>query len=84
MNDQKLNITVETAIRTAVLFVTMVNHLLSMSGKPLIPIEDVQLERLISSAAVIIAAIVAWWKNNSFSQPALKADQYLKNIRKDQ
>lgn len=83
MKEQKLTITVETAIRTAVLFVTMINHLLSMSGRPIIPIEDVQLEKLISAAAMILAAVVTWWKNNSFTQEALKADQYLKNIRKD-
>lgn len=30
----------------------------------------------------IVMTIVAWWRNNSFTQPALKADAFMKELKK--
>ena len=33
------------------------------------------------SRATIVTAIIAWWKNNSFTQEAIEADKYLDQLR---
>ena len=35
----------------------------------------------LSQAAAILAAVWSWWKNNSFTKEAIKADEYLEDLR---
>ena len=30
---------------------------------------------------LVLTAIIAWWKNNSFTQEAIEADKYLDQLR---
>ena len=64
-----------TVARTAVLLLALTNQLLSACGKPLLPIDSAQLEQLVTAGCTTAAALWAWWKNNSFTQAALQADQ---------
>lgn len=77
----KLNISAATIARTAVLLLALTNQVLSAVGKPVLPIESEQLEKLVTAGITCAAALVAWWKNNSFSQPALQADVVLKDLK---
>lgn len=70
-----------TIIRTALLVLTLINTALAIAGKSPLPIEDTQLESAISYVLSTAAALVAWWKNNSFTQTAVEADEYLKEIK---
>lgn len=76
------SISAGTVARTAVLLLALTNQVLSAMGKPMLPIESAELEQLVSTGITTIAALVAWWKNNSFTQEALEADQYLAKCRK--
>lgn len=69
-------IKVSTMTRTAVLVLALVNQILSATGHSLIPVDDAQLEQLISTGMTVGAAIWAWWKNNSFTKEAIAADNY--------
>ena len=40
--------------------------------------EGSQLEQLVTSGLTVAASLAAWWKNNSFTPAAIKADQTLK------
>ena len=64
-----------TVARTAVLLLALTNQLLSACGKPLLPIDSEQLEQLVTAGCTTVAALLAWWKNNSFTQAALAADE---------
>ena len=65
-----MDITAGTIARTLILFLALINQLLSASGHAVIPIEDATIETLVSTTITIITALVAWWKNNSFTQSA--------------
>lgn len=74
MSTTKTNITSGTIARTIILALALVNQLLSVTGHTVLPIEDAQIETLVSTIWTIVAAVVAWWKNNSFTVAAVEAD----------
>lgn len=69
-----------TVTRTAVLILALANQILSATGHSPIPVEDAQLEQLISTGMTVGAAIWAWWENNSFTKEAIAADNYLESL----
>lgn len=76
------SISAGTIARTAVLLLALTNQVLSALGKPVLPIESAQLEQLVSAGITTVASLVAWWKNNSFTQEALAADVEYERQRK--
>ena len=70
-----------TIIRTICLVLALVNNCLVMAGHSPLPIEDEQLTELLSQMFVIAAAVVAWWKNNSFTRAARTADEIMHDIK---
>ncbi len=74
-----MNISKGTIIRTVVLVLALINQVLTAFGKSPIPIDDDAVTNLISTVWTVIAALVAWWKNNSFTKKAVTADILLKN-----
>lgn len=73
-----MNITAGTLARTIILALALINQILSATGHPVLPIEDAQVETLVSTAWTVIAALIAWWKNNSFTAAAQKGDTVMK------
>lgn len=73
-------IKVATMTRTAVLILALANQILSATGHSPIPVDDAQLEQLISTGMTVGAAIWAWWGNNSFTKEAIAADNYLDSL----
>ena len=67
-------ITAGTIARTVVLAMALTNQVLSALGKPVLPIESAQLEQIVTTGITTVAALVAWWQNNSFTPEAIKAD----------
>lgn len=67
----------DTIIRTIVLIVALVNQALTLSGKNPLPFEDDEIVNVLSYAFTAAASLWAWWKNNSFTQNAIKADKVL-------
>ena len=64
-----------TIARTACLLLALTNQVLSALGKPILPIESQTVEQLVTAGITTVAALVAWWKNNSFTPAALQAVQ---------
>lgn len=73
--EQKTKISAGTIARTACLLLALTNQVLSALGKPVLPIESQTVEQLVTAGITTVAALVAWWKNNSFTPAALQADQ---------
>lgn len=69
------NITAGTIARTAVLLLALTNQMLSAMGKSPLPIESTTMEQLVTAGITTIAALIAWWKNNSFTKEAIAADK---------
>ena len=67
-------ITSGTIARTIILAVALLNQVLVMRGVQTIAIADETINLFVANGATIIAAIMTWWKNNSFSKAALVGD----------
>lgn len=74
----------QTLIRTIVLIVALFNQFMVAKGHSILPIEEEQINDLISVSFTIVAAAVAWWRNNSFTKEAIEADKYLNDLRNKQ
>lgn len=79
---ENLHISAGTVARTLVLILAIINQILSACGKSPLPIESETLEQLVTAGFTTIAALIAWWKNNSFTTNALKADALLAQLKR--
>ena len=77
----KKKISAGTLTRTAVLGLALTNQLLSAAGKPLLPIDNAQLEQMISTGFTVGAALAAWGKNNSFTAAAIEGDKRMNSLK---
>ena len=75
------NVSIGTIARTACLALALTNQVLSATGHPVLPIEDSQLESLITTGLTMAASIAAWWKNNSFTPAAMIGDEHMKQAK---
>lgn len=66
-----------TIVRTAVLAFALVNQVLTISGYNPLPFTDEEFGQAVSMVLTAGASLWAWWKNNSFTQNAIIADEYL-------
>lgn len=76
-----MNGKVDTIVRTIVLGLALANQVLAVFGKGTLDITEEQIYQMVSVAATIGAAVWAWWKNNSFTKAAMKADQVMKSMK---
>ena len=76
-----MKIKTDTIIRTIVLILALVNQVLAIYGKEVIPVTEDEVYQLVTLIVTIASTLWAWWKNNSFTQEALQADAYLEQLR---
>ena len=76
------NIKPDTIARTIVLAMALINQVLAIVGKNAWPFTEDNVYQICTLIATLVTSAIAWWKNNSFSQAALKADE-LKNQLKE-
>ena len=82
-----MKVKTETIIRTIVLILALINQALAIFGKEALPIteeEVYEVYRFITYIITLVVSLWAWWKNNSFTIPAIKADEYLEQLRKEE
>lgn len=66
-----------TIIRTVCLMVALLNQVLTVSGKNPLPFSEEEVYEGVSVTITVVTALVAWWKNNSFTKRAIYADEIL-------
>ena len=66
-----------TIVRTVVLAVALVNQGLTISGRNPLPFTNEEVGQGVSMILTVGASLWAWWKNNSFTQAAIAADERL-------
>ena len=81
MNEKETKIKPGTVARTIILTLALINQIPQSTGRSIIPVSDAQIQELVSLVFTIGSAIAAWWYNNSFTEPAIKADEYLKELK---
>lgn len=72
-----------TIARTIMLFVALFNMILSCLGYQIIDVDDETVNNLITSIFTIVSSIICWWKNNSFTESAIIADEILDEMKGD-
>ena len=75
------HISAGTIARTAALALALTNQILSAAGKPVIPIDNAQLEQFITTGFTVGASIVHWWYNQSFTQAAIEGDKTYESVK---
>lgn len=79
--DKVKTISPATWARTICLLLALVNQVLAILGKEILPFGEEEVYQLVSISATIITGLVAWWKNNSFTQSAIAADNYKDELK---
>lgn len=70
-----MKVSAGTIARTVILLLALVNQVLTVTGHNIINISDEDINTLISTGFTIIMAVIAWWKNNSFTSAAIAGDK---------
>lgn len=70
-----------TIVRTIVLFVAIINSILTSRGSGFKLIMDDQVASLLADLFMAGASLVAFWYNNSFTRAAIEADAYMEDLR---
>lgn len=78
-----MKIKADTIARTVVLIMALVNQTLAIFGKETLPFADNTVYELVTLLCTIGASAWAWWKNNSITKDARKADEYLRKLKED-
>ena len=76
-----MKVKTETIIRTAVLALALLNQVLVICGNTPLPVKDEELTQVLSLCLTIGASVWSWWKNNSVTANAIKADEYLRELK---
>lgn len=79
----RLNIKTDTIIRTVVLLIALINQGLTSTGHSIIPVTDDQIAEIVTLCITIASSVWAWWKNNSFTQAALFADNIMRRKKNE-
>lgn len=77
----KKKIETGTIVRTAVLVFALINQVLTISGYNPLPFTEGEFGEAVSVTLTVAAALWTWWKNNSFTQAAIGADEQLHKAR---
>jgi SPP1 family holin len=73
-----------TIVRTIALAVVLINMALKALGKPLIEYDEGTVMYWLEYIIEISVILVSFWKNNSFSPAAIKADSILKQLKAEE
>ena len=71
-----------TIIRSICLLIVLINFVLRSTGHDVLNIDESQISETIEMIISIAVIVLSWWKNNSFTANAQKADKYLEELRK--
>lgn len=75
------NVKSDTIARTFVLALALINQVLAIIGKDALPFTEDNVYQICTLIATLITSGIAWWKNNSFTQAAIEADELKKKLK---
>lgn len=78
---ENVKITKGTIIRTIALAVVLLNMAFKALGKPLIEYDEGTVMYWLEYIIEVAVIITSFWKNNSFSPAAIKADKFMNDLK---
>lgn len=79
-----MKITKSTIVRTILVALVIVNFFLERCGIDIIPADEYTILMFVETAIEIAIIAVGFWKNNSFTDKAIKADNFLKELKESE
>ena len=76
-----MKISKSTISRTILVAIVIINFILERLGVDLIPADESMITMFVETFIEIAVVAVGFWKNNSFSEAAIRADEFLKELR---
>ena len=73
-----------TIVRTVMLVIVIINLMLKQLGHDLINVSESEILSVIEMLIEVAVIAVSFWKNNSYTQNAIKADEFLKNLKESE
>lgn len=78
------NISAGTIARTLFLLVSLINGACGIFGFTSLDIDENTIYTVVTGLTTIVSAVLAFWKNNSFTKEAIEADKYKENLLTDE
>ena len=72
-----------TIVRTVMLIIVILNMILKHFEIDVINVSENEVLSVLEMIIEIATIIVTFWKNNSFTQNAIKADEFLKTLKEE-
>lgn len=79
-----MKISKSTIVRTILVLIVIINFVLERCGVDIIPADENTVLMFVETGIEIAIIAVGFWKNNSFSKKAIKADEFLKELRESE
>ena len=73
-----------TIIRAILMLVVIINIVLERCGIDIIPADESTIAMFVETTIEILIIAAGYWYNNSFSQKALKAQEFLKQLKESE
>lgn len=73
-----------TIVRTILLVVALINMGLQHFGIDIIKVDEASIVSLVEYIIEIAIIAVGFWKNNSYTDKAIKADEFLKTLKESE
>lgn len=72
-----------TIVRTILLLIAIINMGLQHFGIDVIKVDESEIASMVEYIIEIAIIVVGFWKNNSYTQKAIKADELLKRMKEE-
>ena len=79
-----MKITKSTIVRAILIVLVIINFVLEKCGVDVIPADEGAILMWVEGIIEIAVIVVGFWKNNSFSLNAIKADEFLRKLRESE
>ena len=79
-----MKISKSTIVRTILLALVIINFVLEKCGIDIIPADEYTITMFVETGIEIAILAVGFWKNNSYTKKAIKADEFLKELRESE
>lgn len=73
-----------TIVRTILLIIAIINMGLQHFGYDVIKVDESSIASIVEYGIEIAIIIVGFWKNNSYTEKAKMADNFLKNLKESE
>lgn len=77
-------VTKSTLIRTILVIIVLINFILERIGVKVINTDENTVAMVVETAIEVGIIIAGFWKNNSYTKAALKADEFLKKLKESE